>query len=312
MAGIVVFSDNPNLLSQLLGKAAEIKADFGDVTAVVGPGGATDLGQFGADAVVSLQGDRLNEIVAEDYADALEQVCSDVGPDLILIGSTKTSAGIAPRLAAKLKTGAVSEVTALTSEGGALKANRVVYGGNALGTFSFDGSPMIVMVPNNAFPVPEPDGSKTAAVTEKAVALGDPFTTIVNKVAKECSTVSLQDAEIIVGMGRGVKSKDDIKLIQDLADTLNAEVGCSRPIAADLKWMTDDHWVGLSGNKVKPRLYIAVGISGQIQHLAGMRDSDTIVAINNDKDAPIFQAADYGIVGDLYQVVPELIKAIKG
>jgi len=124
--------------------------------------------------------------------------------------------------------------------------------------------------------------------------------------------VNVEDAEIIVSCGRGFKDKNDIKLVQDLADALKGKtVGCSRPIAADLKWLSEDHWIGLSGHKVKPKLYIAAGISGQIQHIAGMRDSGVVVAINKDPEALIFKSADYGIVGDLYEVLPKLTAAVK-
>ena len=124
--------------------------------------------------------------------------------------------------------------------------------------------------------------------------------------------VNVEDAEIIVSCGRGFKKKEDIKLIDGLAEVLKGKtIGCSRPIAADLKWLSEDHWIGLSGHKVKPKLYIATGISGQIQHIAGMRDSGIIVAINKDPEALIFKSADYGIVGDLYEVVPKLTAAIK-
>ncbi len=125
--------------------------------------------------------------------------------------------------------------------------------------------------------------------------------------------VNVEDAEIIVSCGRGFKKKEDIRLVSELADVLKGRtVGCSRPIAADLKWLSEDHWIGLSGHKVKPKLYIACGISGQIQHIAGMRDSGVIVAINKDPEALIFKSADYGIVGDLYEVLPKLTSAIKG
>ena len=123
---------------------------------------------------------------------------------------------------------------------------------------------------------------------------------------------NVEDAEIIVSCGRGFKDKNDIKMISDLAEVLKGRtVGCSRPIAADLKWLSEDHWIGLSGHKVKPKLYIAAGISGQIQHIAGMRDSGVIVAINKDPEALIFKSADYGIVGDLYEILPKLTDAIK-
>ncbi len=124
-------------------------------------------------------------------------------------------------------------------------------------------------------------------------------------------SIDIESAKIIVSVGRGFKKKEDLKLAFDLAKLLGAEIGCSRPIAADLKWLSEDHWVGLSGHKVKPDLYMAIGISGQSQHIAGMKDSKLVAAINIDKGAPIFSNADYGIVGDLYKVVPLLIKELK-
>jgi electron transfer flavoprotein alpha subunit len=123
--------------------------------------------------------------------------------------------------------------------------------------------------------------------------------------------IRIEDAELIVSVGRGFKKQDDLKLAFELAEVLGAEIGCSRPIAADLKWLGEDHWVGLSGHKVRPKLYIAIGISGQPQHLAGMMESKTVVVINNDPNAPFFKNCDYGIIGDLYIVVPKIIEELK-
>ena len=134
---------------------------------------------------------------------------------------------------------------------------------------------------------------------------------ILERKEKERSAVKLEDADIIVSVGRGFKSKDDLKLAFELADLLNAQVGCSRPIAADLKWLPEEHWVGLSGKKVRPKIYIAVGISGQPQHIAGINNAKTIIAINKDPNAPIFKYADYGVVADLYELIPKLIEKLK-
>ncbi|MDX1611418.1 MAG: electron transfer flavoprotein subunit alpha/FixB family protein, partial [Candidatus Thermoplasmatota archaeon] len=127
----------------------------------------------------------------------------------------------------------------------------------------------------------------------------------------ESEGVDIEKADIVVAFGRGVKDEDDMQLVFDLAEAMGGEVGCTRPIAADLHWLGDDRWIGLSGKVVKPKLYIAAGISGQIQHLAGCRDSDTIVVINTDENAPFFEHCDYGLVGDLYDLVPALTKAVK-
>ncbi|MGC9071750.1 MAG: electron transfer flavoprotein subunit alpha/FixB family protein [Acidilobus sp.] len=134
---------------------------------------------------------------------------------------------------------------------------------------------------------------------------------VLERRRKERGGVNIEAAELIVSVGRGFRSKEDIKLAFELADVLGAQIGCSRPIAADLKWLSEDHWVGLSGHKVAPRLYVAIGISGAPQHLAGITDAKIVVAINNDKSAPIFKNCDYGVVADLYQFVPVLTKRLK-
>ncbi|MBW3581630.1 MAG: electron transfer flavoprotein subunit alpha/FixB family protein [Euryarchaeota archaeon] len=128
---------------------------------------------------------------------------------------------------------------------------------------------------------------------------------------KKGEEVDLAQAKIVVGAGRGFKKQEDLKLAKDLAELLGGALGCSRPLAADLKWLGEEHWIGLSGNEIKPRLYIACGISGQIQHITGCRGAKTIVAINQDEDAPIFEHADYGIVGDVYDVLPKLADHLK-
>ncbi|MGO9687308.1 MAG: electron transfer flavoprotein subunit alpha/FixB family protein, partial [Syntrophobacteraceae bacterium] len=135
--------------------------------------------------------------------------------------------------------------------------------------------------------------------------------TVISRTAKSREAVDITEAKIIVCIGRGLEKEADVKLARDLADVLGGEVGCSRPIAEELRWLPEDVYLGISGKKVKPDLYIGVGVSGQIQHVTGIRDSKIIVAINRDENAPIFEASDYGIVGDLYQVVPMLIEELK-
>jgi electron transfer flavoprotein alpha subunit len=159
-------------------------------------------------------------------------------------------------------------------------------------------------------PLPE-DDNRQGEILEKTISPSESNIKTINVSARTKGSVCIEDAEFIISVGRGLKNKEDISIIKNLADSLKGEIGCSRPIASDLKWLPTEHWVGLSGHKVKPKIYIACGISGQIQHLAGMRDSDIIVAINKDPEAPIFNAADYGIVGDIYKVVPALVDKLK-
>jgi len=160
-------------------------------------------------------------------------------------------------------------------------------------------------------PLPK-DDSRKGEVEEKEYKVESSNSSILKITEMKVDGVNVEDADIIVSCGRGFKSKEDLKLAEELAEALRGKtIGCSRPLAADLKWLSEDHWIGLSGHKVKPKLYIAVGISGQIQHIAGMRDSNVVVAINKDPDALIFKSADYGIVGDLYQVLPKLTQVVK-
>jgi electron transfer flavoprotein alpha subunit len=191
-------------------------------------------------------------------------------------------------------------------------AERIVYSGNALAVEQFNSKPAIVTIPSKAFdPLKKDDGRKGEIVKKKIDAEKSP-SKIIKVQEMKTEGVNVEDAEIIVSCGRGFKKKEDIKLVEELAEVIKGKtVGCSRPISADLKWLSEDHWIGLSGHKVKPKLYIAAGISGQIQHIAGMRDSGVIVAINKDPDALIFKSADYGIVGDIYEVIPKLTEAIK-
>jgi len=195
---------------------------------------------------------------------------------------------------------------------GKLNAERVVYSGKSIAVEQFKSKPAIITIPSKAFDPPKKDDNRKGDITKKKI---DPEkSNSKNLKIQEMKTegANVEDAEIIVSCGRGFKNKEDIKIADELADVLKGKtVGCSRPIAADLKWLSEDHWIGLSGHKVKPKLYIAAGISGQIQHIAGMRDSGVVVAINKDPDALIFNSADYGIVGDLYEVLPKLTEKIK-
>jgi electron transfer flavoprotein alpha subunit len=192
-----------------------------------------------------------------------------------------------------------------------LSVERLVLGGNAVSTEKFLSFPAVVTVPAKVIPCLPEAASPGGEPERKQYDIPSAKVASLKVTRREVSGVKLDTAQVVVSMGRGIKAKEDIRIVSDLAKALNGELGCTRPIAADLKWLPKEHWVGLSGTKVKPRVYLAVGISGQIQHIAGMRDSALIVAINKDKDAPIFKAADYGIIGDLYKVVPEVMAQLK-
>ncbi len=219
---------------------------------------------------------------------------------------------LSARLGGLLNAGCIVDSNNVYMKNNKLLAERIVYSGNAIAVNQFNSKPAIVTIPSKAFDPLKKDNSRKGEITKKKIDGEKSNSKIVKMTEMKTGDVNVEDAEIIVSCGRGFKNKDDIKLVQELADVLKGKtVGCSRPIAADLKWLSEEHWIGLSGHKVKPKLYIAAGISGQIQHIAGMRDSGIVVAINKDPDALIFKSADYGIVGDLYAVLPKLTSAVK-
>lgn len=313
---VVIFSDVKNNGLELLAKGRELADEKGKkVTAVLigkeAEGWAQDYIQHGADKVITA-GASMEHFKAEEAADILESVINEEGPEAVLIASTKDGKELAPRLAAKLDAGCISEAGKIFYDGGVLSAERGVYSGNGIAVEAFNSLPGIITVPGKAYDPLPADAGRSGEVVPKDMELNDYGSKIVDVQKMRSEGTNVEDADKIVSCGRGFKGSDDLRLISELAEVINGNtLGCSRPIAADLKWLSEDHWIGLSGHKVKPKLYIACGISGQIQHVAGMRDSGVIVAINKDPDAPIFNSADYGIVGDLYQVIPKLIDAIK-
>lgn len=311
---VLVYSDNKNLMLELLNKGSELAKELNkSLTAVIigKDEFSKDYIAHGADKVVVAETD-LDQFKAEEYTDIIEGIVKEDGSEIILIGSNKNGKELAPRLAAKFETGCITDCTNVYLKDKKLTAERIVYSGNAVAVEQFNTIPQIVTVPSKVFdPLPKDDKHK-GEVVKKKIDVEKSSSKILKVQEMKTEGTNVEDAEIIVSCGRGFKDKNDIKLINDLAEVLKGRtVGCSRPIAADLKWLSEDHWIGLSGHKVKPKLYIAAGISGQIQHIAGMRDSGVIVAINKDPEALIFKSADYGIVGDLYEILPKLTDAIK-
>jgi electron transfer flavoprotein alpha subunit len=313
---VVIFSDVKKNGLELLAKARELADQKGKKVIAVLIGKNThdwsqDYIQHGADKVITAGGSLANFKV-EEAADILEAVVKEEQPDMVLIASTKDGKELAPRLAAKLDAGCISDAGKIYYDGDSVLAERGVYSGNAIAVEQFGTFPGIITVPGKAYDPLPADPGRSGEVLAKDMELKDYGSAILDVQKMKSEGTNVEEAEIIVSCGRGFKGSDDLKLISELAEVIKGNtLGCSRPIAADLKWLSEDHWIGLSGHKVKPKLYIACGISGQIQHVAGMRDSGVIVAINKDPDAPIFNSADYGIVGDLYQVIPKLIDAIK-
>jgi electron transfer flavoprotein alpha subunit len=243
---------------------------------------------------------RLPDAAAEAVAKAA------AGYDLVLMPSTKNAKTVGGMAAQKLGVELLVDVLSMRAEGGVLTAERYVFGNKAVAAVQVP-LPAVATVAPGRFQG-EPPAVQSAV--EKLALAPTSRLKIAAVEEKSRGAVKLEEADIIVSAGRGFKKKEDLQMAFELAKVLGGQVGCSRPIAADLKWLPEEHWVGLSGKKVKPKLYLAVGISGQPQHIAGILDSRIIAAINNDPSAPIFQNADYGVVEDLYKIVPILINKI--
>jgi len=296
---------------ELLGKARELG---GSVTAlVVGFDGVDGLAEAGADAVLTVTGDAFGQYNTGPWVKALQLAIEKAQPAVVLATASMTTKDALPRLAARLGLGLASEVVELKLADGEVVGRRPVYAGKALFDVRVTSSPALFTVRPNSFGVPEPEAGRSATVEALAVALdaADQLTTVADVLASASDVVDLTEAASIVSGGRAVKSADGFdQMIRPLAAAFGATPGASRA-AVDADYAPHGEQVGQTGKVVNPSLYVACGISGAIQHLAGMRTSKVIVAINKDADAPIFQFATYGIVGDINTYCPMLTEQFK-
>jgi electron transfer flavoprotein alpha subunit len=251
--------------------------------------------------------DNISEPSSKVFTKIVLEVTKQSNPDYILFGATKIGKELAARVAAVLGVGYITDCIMLKIENNNILCERLTYGGSTISKEICYSKPSIMSVPPRTFD--EADPSYKGEIIELEIKAPKTRVEIVERRIKNVSNVNLENAKIIVSAGRGFKAKDDLALLEELAEVLGAKIACSRPISADHGWMDD--WVGISGKKVKPKLYVACGISGTIQHIAGIRDSKIIISINNDESAGIHRLSDYSIVGDLYRVIPALSKAMK-
>ena len=272
--------------------------------------GADAVGGFGADKVITLTNAAFGSYAPEGYARAIADRMKAGAYEVLVFAASATGKDLAPRVAARLGRPLAQDVTDVAVEGGAVIAIRPVYAGKALLKIKIAGSPAVLSLRPNVFtPVQRP----RAGAAETAVVDGSAGRVVVTQVkAAPAGTLDVAEAPIVVSGGRGLKEPANFKVLEELAAAFGgrAAVGASRAVV-DAGWRPHADQVGQTGKTVSPTLYVAVGVSGAIQHLAGMRTSKVIVAINKDKDAPIFKVADYGIVGDLFEVVPKLTEEIK-
>ena len=336
--GVYVFAqqvDNEisGIAYELLGKGKELAAKLNEeVTAVlIGhdvKGLADKLAEYGADKVIVVDDPELKEYRTEPYAHALSSVINEFKPDIVLVGATAIGRDLGPTVSARVATGLTADCTVLEigdfplvaipgkedeQKHNQLLMTRPAFGGNTIATIACpDNRPQMATVRPGVMQKIEPIVGAKANVIEynPGFTPNDRYVEIKEIVKAVSDTVDIMDAKILVSGGRGVGSAENFKILEDLAEALGGSVSCSRAVV-DSGWKPRDLQVGQTGKTVRPNLYIACGISGAIQHTAGMEEADIIIAINKDEDAPIFDVADYGIVGDLNKIVPALTEQIK-
>lgn len=334
--GVYVFAqqvDNEisSIAFELLGKAKDLAKDLStDVTAVlIGSdvkGLADQLAEYGADKVIVVDDPELKDYRTEPYAHALSSVINKYKPEIMLVGATAIGRDLGPRVSARVATGLTADCTVLEIGDFPLQAvpgqeqlhnqllmTRPAFGGNTIATIACPyNRPQMATVRAGVMQKIEPIKGAKAVVEEfnPGFTPDNKYVEILDIVKSVVETVDIMDAKILVSGGRGVGSPENFKILEDLAAVLGGTVSCSRAVV-DSGWKPKDLQVGQTGKTVRPNVYFAIGISGAIQHLAGMEESDIIIAINKDETAPIFDVADYGIVGDLNKIVPMLTEQIK-
>jgi len=269
---------------------------------------AGELGRYGASRVLNVADAALSNFDSQVYAAALADIAKSNGASVVILSHTSTGKSVAGRLAVRLNAGLVSGVNGLpTASGGNLRVKKSVFSGKAVAEYEINSAVKVVSLMGNAV---KPEAAGSPVPVENVSANTSAGRIRVKEVKTQEGRVPLPEAEIVVSAGRGMKDPTNWGIVEELAETLGATTACSRPVA-DSHWRPHHEHVGQTGIAIRPNLYIAIGISGAIQHLAGVNNSKVIVVINKDPEAPFFKAADYGVVGDLFEVIPRLNEAFK-
>jgi len=269
-----------------------------------------ELGKYGAEKVLNVTNDELKNFVNQAYAAVIAEAAQKESADVIVLSNSFSGKGLAPRIAVKLKAGLVDGATELPqTDGGKFLVKKTAFSGKAFAVTELTSAIKVIALNPNAFGVKESPVTPAIEAFSPAVQQTD-LAAIVKEIVRATNKVSLPDAELVVSAGRGLKGPENWGMIEELAGLLGAATACSKPVS-DADWRPHSEHVGQTGIAISPNLYIAIGISGAIQHLAGVSSSKVIVVINKDPEAPFFKVADYGIVGDAFEVVPKLIEALK-
>ncbi len=300
MAGIYVYSDKLDIAAELIGFA---KASGKEATALCFAQEAADqLAQMGADKVFCLKG---NSPLAENYGQAIADFLKNQTAELFVVGATARGRDIAARVAGYLDCGMVSDVSSLSFSDGKISTERMMYGGAVVQSETNSGLSVVTVAAGRFEPI------KGSAEIVTVVVESDDRVSLIETAPVVKEGIDLRQACSVVCVGMGLEKESDIQMAKDLAAVLNAELGCTRGIAEERHWLPVEQYIGISGAVIKPQLYISMGLSGQVQHIFGVRDAKIIVAIDSNEKAPIFKSADYGIVGDMYEIIPLLTQALK-
>jgi len=314
MAGIWIIAETHEQTMELLNIGGQLASKTGtgiSVLTVRPRDKAEEYAQFGADEIMLLA-----PLAAGQSLDAYIPVIADEAkakdPDLILVSATAKGKDLAARLAARLDAGMCSSCQTINFDEGSKKfiMERLAYGGAGIQKITCTTRPAMATIPPKTFEAAAPAQKGSGNIRELPVP-GPSAVKILEKKVREREAKDITEARVIACVGRGVDKKEDISLVRQLAEALDGDIGCTRPIAEELHWLSEEFCIGISASEVKPDLYIGVGVSGQVQHVTGVRNAKIIAAINKDENAPIFDVADLGIIGDLYDVVPKLIAELK-
>ncbi|NWF53779.1 MAG: electron transfer flavoprotein subunit alpha/FixB family protein [Syntrophaceae bacterium] len=313
MASILVFSERATLAFELLGKAKELGGHMGleMAAAAFNPADAEAFLRRGASKVFYSDQEELKDFEASAYSQALAQIAHKTGAPLILLGSTRRGKELAGRLAQKLQAGCLTDVKSLEWKDGRVICARNALGGATEAAQTITTQVQVIALMPRAHE-PAAEGDKKGEIVTLQLDLKPSRVKVVKKSEKDPGAVDIQGAEILVCVGKGLARQEDLKMIEELAQALGGLVACTKPLATDLKWLPESRIIGLSGKIGKPRLALCLGISGQVQFMVGIREAKTIMAVNTDPNAYIFQITDYGLVADLHLAVPQMTAALKG
>jgi electron transfer flavoprotein alpha subunit len=311
--GILACSETSEGAFELLTKGREVSKALGiELAAVVFGKADSDCQpyfEYGAQKAVLVPQDGVGRLDAETYANILFEISKEGGADILLLRSTRLGKETAGRVAEKLQAGCITDAIGLEIRGTDLVVNRYALGGNTVSSEMIKSPKKVISFMPRTFEAQKAPAQGTVVKLDLKV----PKTRVelVELRKKTGEVANIESAETLVCVGKGIAKKEDLEMVKELASLLGGELGCTRALSSDYHWISEDRMVGISGKRCKPKLDVSIGLSGQIQHTVGIMTSKLIVAINKDKEAPIFKMADYGIVGDLYQVVPKLVEKIK-